>query len=266
MEGFCKLPREITDRFINFATGPGGIPGGNPDGKLWFCGIEFGKVDPNEPIYYYLYLDPSSGVPCWTEKFKNKYHHTNKELGKNYTIWQFNQKQAKIARAYMTGSLDGWYDYLKDRFYAHDGETFGVNLYPLAFHDVSDDLWSKAHYRETGFPSKTEYMAWCSQHRFPKLKQRLTKHSPKALVCTGNAFKRMFLLAFADSIDQIFDDKINERPVYTRRGNPVNVEWLYINSGKTLMVITPFLGRGGLMSDASLMELAKLLREKTAAR
>ncbi len=248
--------RTVSKKFEDWAKGLSGIPGGNPEGELWFCGIEYGGGT-KEVEFGIPDTDKSlSKYPFWTQEFKD----ANKN---EYTTWQFNQKQAKIAVAYLRdGSLDDWHEYMREKFYTHNGHTFGMNLYPLSFHDTDDKWWTSQHYEKIGLLSKAEYKGWCSQHRFPKLRELVVKHSPKALVCTGNGFKRAFLIAFADTVEQLFDKNGFQKEDVGKRKKPKYVEWTRINNGKTLLVITPFLGPGGLMSDASLVDLGSLIRRE----
>lgn len=253
MEQRFANTRTVSTEFEDWAKGLSGIPGGNPQGELWFCGIEYGGGTKDVEFGIPDTDKSLSEYPFWTQEFKD----ANKN---EYTTWQFNQKQAKIAVAYLRdGSLDGWQDYMHDEFYTHNGHTFGMNLYPLSFHDTDDKWWTSQHYERIGFLSKAEYKGWCSQHRFPTLRKRVEEFSPKALVCTGNTFTRAFLIAFADTVDQVFDpDALQTKSL---EGNK-EVGVAKINDGKTLLVITPFLGPGGLMSDASLVDLGNLIRRE----
>lgn len=253
MEQRFANTRTVSTEFEDWAKGLSGIPGGNPEGDLWFCGIEYGGSSEDLDFDEKWEDGSRSDYPFWTDDFKKNYEN-------EYTKWQFNQKQAKIAVAYLRdGSLDGWQDYMHDEFYTHNGHTFGMNLYPLSFHDTDDKWWTSQHYERIGFLSKAEYKGWCSQHRFPTLRKRVEEFSPKALVCTGNTFTRAFLIAFADTVDQVFDpDALQTKSL---EGNK-EVGVAKINDGKTLLVITPFLGPGGLMSDASLVDLGNLIRRE----
>jgi hypothetical protein len=135
-----------------------------------------------------------------------------------------------------------------------------MNLYPFNFKNTEYNNWTRKYYLKTGFLCKTEYIAWCMQNRFPFLKEVVHKYCPKVLICVGTTLKLEFKMAFLDNIEEIFEGE-KYREMNSKQINKKNIEWSFINNNKTLLLITPFLGRGGFMSDKSLEELATFIKQ-----
>lgn len=246
----------VEPEFEKWAKGFSGMDGGNLEADLWFCGIEFGgghdcEISFNER---YSYKDESGQkIPCWNDNFRN-------ENNDYYTTWQYNQKVAKVVCQFLYDSPEDYKKYM-DKLFTENGETFKMNLYPMNFLNNDDMLWEEKHYNKTGFPNKQIYRAWCMLNRFEHLKGLVEKYEPKILVCTGNSLKRDFLLAFAPK-DSLFDINLCKR----EQVDKYRCEWFKINDGKTSVIITPFFGQGGIMSNNGLIELARLMLKLAHSR
>lgn len=246
----------INQDFIDWAKSFSGMNGGNLKAPLWFCGIEFGGGDPidfkiNER---YCYKNTEGKfVPCWNDKFKQD--------KKDYKKWQYGQKVAKISCQYKTGQIgyEIYQDYM-DRLFTKDGDTFAMNLYPLSFTESSDDAWDEIHYKETGFSNKIMYKAWCMAYRFPFLRELVYGNKPKVLICTGNNFWKDFRLAFAPQ-EMLFENSSENSFYKYRKIDKYDCEW-FEHKG-TVVILTPFLGQGGIMSDNGLKALAEFAKKLT---
>ncbi len=243
--------REISKSFADWAMGPSGIFGGNPEGKIWFCGIEFGGDEIEFRFDLGKYNYENCILPYWDSEFK-------KHWKNEYTSWQFQQKQAKVVCNILDSNLY-WRDYLRDNLFSENGDTFSLNLFPLNFKNVDPSHWTKEHFINIGFSSKVEYISWCIQNRFPSLKELVNKHKPSVLICAGSTYKDYFSIAFLDNASDKFEKRTFESFDINKNKK---IEWTKINNGNTLLIITPFLGQGGLMSDQSLADLAKLITSK----
>ena len=247
---------DINDEFIGWAKGFSGMNGGNLYAPLWFCGIEFGgdqdiefKIDEK-----YAYRNKKGEIiPCWNEDYRNDHK------GKNgYKTWPYVQKCAKVACQFVKGDIRDFYDYM-DSLFSKNGDTFALNLYPINFPKSSDDYWTNKHYKKTGFPNKLMYKAWCMANRFPFLRKLVNEYRPKTLICTGNNFRQDFRLAFAPT-EKLFDEAFYQKEEIDK----YKCEHFKINGEETLVVITPFFGQGGIMSDVGLIELAELIKRLTS--
>jgi hypothetical protein len=243
-----------TQEFEKWAKDFSGFDGGNPESPLWICGIEPG-ADQLGPFILspdWTYSLRNKDIPAWTEKLKGL-----KNPFYGYTT-PFLQRASKIAFNYF--EQDGtWDNFRTTSFLVPGGTGFLINLYPLAFKDLYSK-WTTEHFRRTGFPNKELYRAWCMENRFPVIKNWVTDLSPtppKVIICVGIRMRLDFLLAFSDSTDPLFIDPSNTHPI-TSAHISQNVEIHEINGGTTKLLMAPFLGRGGLMSDESLKEVAKI--------
>lgn len=257
-----------TTEFEKWAKEMSGFDGGNPESPIWICGIEPGydklgefRLSPDW-TYYWGEKGIQIQIPAWTEKLKTR---EDKFYGYKNT---FLQKACKIVCHYYNnydqqnnGPVQDWEHFFKSEFLIEGGKGFLINLYPIAFRNLNSK-WSREHFERTGFPNKELYRAWCMENRFPLIKSwttELAKTPPKVIVCVGLSMRLDYLLAFADTNDFLFYDesKINKKKIESAH-QPQDIEIYSINEGATALLITPFLGRGGLMKDESLEEVAKI--------
>ncbi len=217
--------------FSEWAVGYSGCDGGNISGSIWFCGIELGGGDAEGNLLFEPVTTPPFIGDNDREKFKT------------------NQYNWKVLKLYSTilGGGPAVYKRISEetRAFYKSSDTFKMNLYPIAFHNESNELWEEWHFRKTGLPTKPLYQAWCQLNRFPSIMNWVFENSPKAIICTGTTYLREFLMAFSGP-ENIFS-QINEVPLDGRY-----LFWKKINQDKTILFITPFLGQGGLKSDAQI--------------
>lgn len=266
-----------TKRFLEHAAGFAGINGGNPKSPIWFCGIEFATGAENVVLD-----DPAPRLQGGADF---PYYSTAQVAlaggWDQVTKWPYVQKMARISLAYRERSNIKGHE-VKEHIRsgllsaAPDGAACHLNLYPLPMNRSGDDGFGREHQSLTGFPNKVHYKAWCMEHRFPFLRALVEKYSPEVIVCTGSSFRQDFRYAFlgADRIHPAADDmpavveltrpSDGERQDGKRRRKPKTVELAPINES-TLMVVTPFLGQGGLMANQDLEKLGHILRERASA-
>lgn len=228
--------------FEYWATGYSGCDGGNIDGRIWFCGIEFGGGHTRESLVFEDVSKPPS-IP--DEKL-------SKKLG-----YQYNQKVAKLNAVIRDHSISSWRETAKQHnLFSDSSDIFKLNLYPVAFKRDAEELWEPWLFEITGLPTKSIYRAWCQLYRFPKLKQWLEMGNPKLIVATGLSYADHFNFAFSGN-DAAYNPIIQEEKLENRR-----IRWRVINDGKTVLAVVPFLGgASGLNSDAQLTAVGQRLRQ-----
>jgi hypothetical protein len=237
----------VNDEFALWATGFAGMDGGNIDSAIWICGIEPNLGIPPRllPIDDFCYTHRTGRrVPWWNDQFRRTFP--------GFLNWGFDQKVAKILLHYHGRDIAAYPRYMQEELYTQNGSCFKLNLFPLTA--PGTDHWSLEHFELTGLRTRTLYRAWCTIHRFPFIRQLVRVHPPRIVVATGSGgFRPDFILAFAHP-DNLFRQGI-WHPLATgcRR-----VEEIRISNERTLL-ITPFLGRGGLMADEDLTQLADLI-------
>ena len=219
--------------FAEWAVSYSGIDGGNISGSTWFCGIENGGEQKEGSLIF----TPQTLPP-----------YVDHDVRKNFKNFQYNWKMLKLYSTILGFSAKEYKKTYQDtRTFDQGSDTFKMNLYPIGFKNESDGLWSEWMFKTTGFPSKPLYQAWCQLNRFPAIKSWVESNDPKMIICTGSTYLREFLMAFS-GYEHLFAD-INESKL--TKGS---LFWRVINDGKTILFITPFLGQGGLKSDAQIEE------------
>lgn len=251
---------KVHDKFASWATALTGMDGGNPKASLWMCGIERGSENTKDDLKELRaeieqFDNEKEYIPSFSADFRKDETYATKVMTSPFT-----RKTAKMVSGYL-GKPD-WREYIANEFCDPEGPLFKMNLYPLNFQDTNENNWKEVHYQLSGFPTKSLYKAWCIENRFPVLKSIMHEYSPKVLICVGGTFKTDYVLAFGDKAQDLFDGKWETESL--GESNKKCAEYMFINQGKTALIITPFLGRGGLMSDDSLQRLGALARRLTA--
>ena len=217
---------EPTQEFKEWAIGFSGCDGGNIAGPIWFCGIEWGGGDTEEGLKFGNVSRPDA----WTDQqredcFKKNYPYDQRAIKLYASIIRSNEKNyAKLAR--------------DKKVFGAQSDLFKFNLYPISFRHDQDELWQKWLYVKTGLPTKSMYRAWCQKNRFPEMKERVQEHKPRLIVCTGFSYLREFIMAFG-GVDKSFDT-VNKETIQAESSRPLS--WVLINEGRTMLVVTPFLG------------------------
>ena len=235
-----------TQEFERWANGFSGCDGGNIAGPIWFCGIEWGGGDTEKTFQFGDVSKPNA----WTDQqredcFKKKNPYDQRAIKLYASIIRSNEKDyAKLA--------------IEKNVFGTQSDLFKLNLYPISFRHDQDELWEKWLYDQTGLPTKSMYRAWCQANRFQKMKERVQEHKPRLIVCTGYGYLREFIMAFG-GVDKSFEP-VNEGPIQAESPRPLS--WVPINDGRTILVVTPFLGyrKYDLYSDG----LLNLFGEKVA--
>ena len=233
----------INSDFAEWAKLPSGMDGGNTR-KLWLCGIEYGGYD---NILKIDFKDKTAGG--WL-KWDNDVPSVSQN---NYNLpikYGYNIALAKIAARYSGISIiENWGD-----FAGKDGAAFKMNLFPLSFPNTNDSLWNKEYFLKTGFRTKSEYMVWCMNHRYPKLRELAEKYKPKCLLCFGKGMMDQFKIAFCDNEEQMYEqpriDKIKDQK------KSLEIYYHVINDGKTLLVIYPFVNKAKGLNSSELLDAA----------
>jgi hypothetical protein len=241
----------INQEFARWAVGFSGMDGGNLNAPIWISGIEWGgggtpTLLPNR----FCHEQDGRWIPCWNDTFR--------QMEPQYTTYQFDQKVAKIL-FYIFGNAvacNNYTDYMRRFLYTQNGHCFKLNLYPLSAQNTSPDLWDQHYYKLTGLPTKILYWAWCAENRFPFIKSLVEQYSPKVILATGSSFRRDYILAFAKP-EQIFQ----QGQIHHLANDQLSVEEIIVHGDHTHLLITPFLGQGGIMADADLQALATIIQQ-----
>lgn len=224
MKGF-----EPTEEFKNWAIGFSGCDGGDlTTGGIWFCGIEWGGgFTENEDIFK---KHPKTLSPISVD-----------DVQEALRRFQFNKKVAKLYSILMNEKIEDYVEVSqRNKLFGEGSGVVKLNLYPFSMSEDADHLWANWIFQKTGFLSKNIYRVWCQRHRFPFFASKSREYTPKVIICCGLNNRDAFLMAFG-GLDNVSDLNLKEEVIDQ---NKVQKRFFHvkINSGKTLLVITPFFG------------------------
>lgn len=250
----------MNEKFIEWSNNIfTGAEGGNPDSDIWFSGIEPGgsiwktckgeKPTLNRIIKIFNEYKVDDKNHCsWTDKFQKDYP--------DFSTWPFLQKIAKVMLSFENRNIKNYKLYIKNELLRENGNHLLLNLYPINFRSTDKKLWEEEHVNITGANTKDEYLACLRSNRFKKFGLMLESVQPKVIVCSGKSFASEFLHAY------IFSRKDNVKKYKVEKlDSSLEIE-IYHCVKKHTLIIIPFLGRGGIVSDNDLKCLGEIIRKE----
>jgi hypothetical protein len=235
--------------FENWVCSYSGCEGGNINGQLWFCGIEWGGGAKADWLRKAVDGGPVKSIGALDSK---------KDFDEQLT-YQFDQKLLKIYATLCGSTTANFKAVATERGYlSKSGQIFKMNLYPVPFGNTNEDLWSHGHYEITGMPTKSMYKGFCQAKRFPLIHGWVREHNPKVIICAGQTLYMEYVMAYC-GYEAAYDvaKHLNTIDIVENR----KVRWAQINDDKTLLVVTPFFGNAyGLNSDAQLEDVGRQIR------
>ncbi len=235
---------QINSEFEEWAKTYSGCDGGNLDGKIWLCGIEWGGGHNPATLDFQTELQVlRTSIPCRTPDdtsriLRNENRKNTYDLNA-YKLLSVIQERNSLSQFQYKECIE------RLRPFEQNSNYFKLNLYPISFKITSDNLWDENWKAKTGIESKYLYRLWCWKHRFSFFKKLVEKHNPKLVICVGKTYTTDFLLAFEGLEEITLSQNITIEKI-----EEDGLIWLKINKGKTLLCITPFLtNAGNLVGD-----------------
>lgn len=237
----------VENDFQKWASGFSGCDGGDigsPESRsIWVCGIEWGGghdlASLNENI-----LDEVVSPPLGYEDPSHN------------LAYIFNRQTMKLITAMQGGQVDDYEKMVVQNRPFVNGCTgyFKMNLFPIAFKDTGHQRWQSDFVGVTGFPNKEEYLAWCRRVRFAQMRNWVSIHKPKVIVCFGKTLINDFSTAFVNGNGKFTKENILNRELsWTRTVDDV------------LVAVCPFpVNRYGLNSHALLQAFGDRIRKLMA--
>jgi hypothetical protein len=230
--------------FKKWALGFSGCDRGDIGSKqqrsIWLCGIEWGGGHDAESLVESISFDhslPPQGYDKWEDNL----------------AYIFNWRAMKLLATIDNYEVSSYKNFAKNIKPFVIGSTgfFKMNLYPIAFKNTSFEHWKSEFSKITSLNGKSEYLTWCEQHRFPVMREWVSKYQPKLINCLGISYKKEFTKAFLDSESHIYNEKIEGKEFF----------W-GINRNNTLVIIIPFMvNRYGLTRDSSIQKFGNRISE-----
>ncbi|WP_267221608.1 hypothetical protein [Dyella silvae] len=242
-----------------------GHDGGNPDAKVWVCGIEHGGgPDDGDKAFDVSQLEPESVMSYWTPQFKQDHE----KPGQEWKSWPYHQKVAKLMTAIesvqddptRSASVDGWRNYHLNHLYQPQGSSFKLNLLPLSVRSTSAADWAQTYGGVPEIATRKSYIQLCREVRFPELRSLKERHKPSVIIGTGRTLRRLFAEAFGYNTSREEMKSIVD-------GSRSRTCSIYRDQITTLVVSPFFDWRAHSMNSDGLLEgLGKLVAEELAAR
>lgn len=251
-----QLKVSVNPDFENWAKSYTGCDGGNLNGAIWLCGIEWGGGDnPAELDFKEEIKNLKTEVPQRTDE------DTEKILKNSSRKYTYDQNAFKLLTTITTNKRLSEVDYKQYASehitYTKNSQFFKMNLYPISFKDTDEKHWHAGWANKTGFPTKYHYLLWCWKHRFELIKKWVKEGKPKLIICVGKTLFTDYVLAFEGIEDVKWHDNLFIEQVGDRE-----LSWLKINGGNTVLAVTPFLtNRFGLNSDKRIEDMGLRIRE-----
>jgi len=251
----------INNDFIKWAQSFSGCDGGNINGKIWLCGIEWGGGD------YSIELDfqketllMNSSIPHRTPEDRNKILR-NENRRSTYDINAY-KLLSVIHEEKSLKMIDyrAWVNRVKP--FEENSDYFKLNLYPISFKTTNDALWNENWKQKTGIENKYLYRLSCWKYRFPIFKELVNTYNPQLILCVGKSYTTDYLLAF-EGLEKInFSGNIKTESIENDE-----LLWLNINNNQTILCITPFLtNAGNLVGNDKIskfgIKISEILKQK----
>lgn len=257
-----------------------GIDGGNPDSDLWICGLEHGLGTDDKNLIKKWYTDLAKEIkagckdslPSWNKKKVDYFLEEDKKEkdSKGKLNWQrtfpytFNRVVGRISIHYHQlghkWNSKEERNFFQNELYQQQSlySTFKLNLYPLPC--ATMDHWPNEakellehHYEKEKAANKTFYQGLCESFRFQRIRDLITKHSPKVFIGVGESYKHNFATLF----------QFNEADFEKKKG----IYFAKINKGETLLIVTPFFRvnnfrRPGFYNKQRIQDLLSIIEEE----
>lgn len=230
--------------FEKWALGYSGCDGGDIGSQnspsVWVCGIEWGGGHDREDLLGELASDMTAPPKGYKDIEENR-------------INIYNRQALKLLSAINGGQVGNFrvFGETVQPFVQGSSGYFKTNIYPMSFKDTNMARWLSDFSEITGFESKSDYIQWCKQNRFPQMRSWVSTFRPKLIICFGKTYKADFISAFADSETNFNIEVIDER----------EISWGFNQIG-TLVVILPFMvNSNGLNKNVTIQEVGERIAE-----
>lgn len=159
---------------------------GNPNGKLWFVGIEEAigfETDFDNILESYS----REYIPAERNSIKEK----SEKYGRHYT--KIYDVMAKIIVG-QTSETD-WKKYRNQSLLQAASNEFQMNLYPLGKKNTK--IWNNFYQDTFGFKDKQDYVNYVQTNRFTQLYNYWQSNRPSFTICFGKGYKEDFKQALS---------------------------------------------------------------------
>jgi hypothetical protein len=217
----------------------GGDMGSPENPSIWVCGIEWGGGHTPESLLSDITKDvrtPPQGYDNWQDNLS----------------YIFNWQTIKLLSAIDGGHVRDYKEFAERvmPFVQGGSGYFKMNLHPIGFKDTSHGRWSEEFSGITGFPTKSDYIAWSKDYRLPQMRKWAENSKPKLILCLGKTYCEQFKKAFLDD-DSIVNSEIIENK---------EMSWGENLHGSLVVVIPFMVNRNGLTRNVAIQSFGERIK------
>ena len=242
----------MNSKFEKWAKGFSGCDGGNPNGKIWICGIEWGGDSPKsiEEIKEKFKEDVSDIKNC-----------TGYEDYRENMEYPYNKRAINILAAISDAKIPAEEisecKYInraneKEKYFTKDSNSCKLNLSPFNFPSTDEQHWANEYRELTGFETKSEYQDWVWEKRMCLFQDSVKKYKPALILTFGTTYIKQYKNFFGFKDIELKEKSYN---------SDSRLSLKYASQGGTLFVNAYFLSRGWLVSSKALKETGDIIRE-----
>ncbi len=244
----------MDEKFRKWATGFSGFDGGNPNGEVWLCGIEWGGQNPTDDELHELIEEDVSDLEKIVRYDNHKYN----------MDYIYNKRFINIIGAIKDKDFPINYNEAykdieilneKEKFFTKNSNYMKLNLSPFNFPSTDEKLWSEKHKLITGFNNKSSYEQWVWKERKKLFNDMMQKYKPK-LIITFGASKKYFN-TYLDFFG--FQNIEINLPIKYKTSNKLYLKYAFKNN--ILLINLYFPSMGWLVSTESLKETGDIIRD-----
>jgi hypothetical protein len=188
-----SIKMAVDPEFAKWAEGFSGCDGGNLEGSIWLCGIEWGLGKPHT-----LKKELQEDVTRPPQRYTKADDVLRGPDGRPYP---FNRMFLKLVAAMHGRPVEDYKDIANEEPFPFHRESnyFKLNLFPVAFQKVDAALWDDQYSAVTDLTSRPDYLRWCRENRFPVIRSWVEQGQPELIVCVGLSYIEDFHGAFGIS-------------------------------------------------------------------
>ena len=230
--------------FKEWCAGYSGCDGGDlgsPESpSVWVCGIEWGGGHTPESLLSNITEDvrtPPQGYDNWQDNLS----------------YIFNWQTMKLLSAIDGGRVRDYKEFAERvmPFVRGGRGYFKMNLHPIGFKDTSHGRWLEEFSGITGFATKSDYLAWSTDYRLPKIRKWAENSKPKLILCLGKTYLPQFTRAFLDDDSIVNQETIEGKEMF----------WGENRQGSLVVVIPFMVNRNGLTRNIAIQSFGEKIKD-----
>lgn len=240
-----RNPSLFKEWCVGYSGCDGGDLGSPESPSVWVCGIEWGGGHTPKSLLSNITEDvstPPQGYDNWQENLS----------------YIFNWQTMKLLSAINGGRVKDYKEFAERfmPFVRGSRGYFKMNLYPIGFKDTSHSRWLEEFSGITGFATKSDYLAWSTDHRLPQIRKWAENSKPKLIICFGKTYLPQFTKAFLDDNSIVNHETIEDKEMF----------WGENQQGSLVVTIPFMVNRNGLTRNEAIQIFGERIKDLLTRR